>query len=105
MAITPNRKKKPSCHHNLADKPDSDSLDFGRPDEDKKTLTLGITSKINPIILVLGMSFCLFEVAVIFRDFDGLFEMDLGLQGGRVLIDGRKPALSPPITDNSSNTK
>ena len=53
MAITPNRKKKPSCHHNLADKPDSDSLDFGKPDEDKKTPPP--PRKISKMILIMGL--------------------------------------------------
>jgi hypothetical protein len=44
-------------------------------------------------------------MTAIVSDFDGLFEMDLGLRGGRVLIDGRKPALPSPITDTSSTTK
>ena len=40
-----------------------------------------------------------------FCKFDGLIEIKLGLEGGQVLIDGRKPPLYPPITNNSSNTK
>jgi hypothetical protein len=106
MAATPNPKKKPSCHHNLADKQDSDSVNFGKPDEDKKTQPSMTISKIMPIILVLGIiSSVLGGVAVIFRDFDGLFEMDLTLRGGRMLIDGRKPASLPPITDNTADSK
>jgi hypothetical protein len=102
MAFRPNRKRKPSCHHNLADKPDSDSLDFGKPDEDKKTPPP--PRKISKMILI---SLVLGGVAMtaIFRGFDGLIEIKLGLEGGQVLIDGRKPPLSPPITNNSSNTK
>lgn len=107
MAITPNRKRKPSCHHNLADKPDFDSLDSGKPNEDKKTRSPITISKIIPRSLVLGIISVLGGVAMtaIVSDFDGLFEMDLSLRGGRVLIDGRKPALLPPITDNATDTK
>jgi hypothetical protein len=101
MAITPNRKKKPSCHHNLADKPDSDSLDSGKPDEDKKTQPPRTISKMILISLVLGGV----AMTAIFRGFDGLIEIKLGLEGGQVLIDGRKPPLYPPITDNSADTK
>jgi hypothetical protein len=43
-------------------------------------------------------------ITAIFCGFDGLIEIKLGLEGGQVLIDGRKPPLLPPITDNSSNT-
>jgi hypothetical protein len=101
MAITPNRKKKPSCHHNLADKPDSDSLDSGKPDKDKKTQPPRTISKMILISLVLGGV----AMTAIFRGFDGLIEIKLGLEGGQVLIDGRKPPLYPPITDNSADTK
>jgi len=44
-------------------------------------------------------------MTAILRGFDGLIDIKLGLDGGRVLIDGRKPALSPPITDNTADTK
>jgi hypothetical protein len=101
MAITPNRKRKPSCHHNLADKPDSDSLDFGKPDEGKKTRSPITISKMIFINLVVGGV----AMTAIFCRFDGLIEIKLGLEGGQVLIDGRKPPLYPPITDNSADTK
>jgi hypothetical protein len=100
MAIKPNSKRKPSCHHNLADKPDSDSLDFGKSDAGKKTPPP--PRKISKMILI---SLVLGGVATtaIFRGFDGLIEIKLGIEGGQVLIDGRKPPLSSPITENSSN--
>jgi len=104
MAITPNRKKKPSCHHNLADKPDSDSLDFGKPDDDKQTPQ----SKIISEIILIGLGLVVIGVVpmtAICLGFDGLIDIKLGLDGGQVVIDGRKPALSPPITDNTADTK
>ncbi|MEG3877964.1 hypothetical protein QT972_11340 [Microcoleus sp. herbarium7] len=89
MAITPNRKRKPSCHHNLADKPD------------QETPKPKAISKLIFISLVLGG----IATLAIFRGFDGLIEIKLGLEGGQVLIDGRKAPSYPPIMDNSSNTK
>lgn len=100
MAVTPNPKKKPSCHHNLADKQDSDSVNFGKPDEDKKTRLPVKISKIIFISLVLGGV----AMTAILRGFDGLIDIKLGLDGGQVVIDGRKPALLP-ITDNTADTK
>jgi hypothetical protein len=86
----PNRKSKPSCHHKSA----------GKPDAGKKTPPPPRTiSKIILISIVLGGV----AITAIVRGFDGLIEIKLGLEGGQVLIDGRKPPLSPPITDNSSN--
>ena len=107
MATTPNRKRKPSCHHNLADKPDFDSLDFGSSDAGKKTLTPGMISKINPIILVLGMILFLEGIAMtaILCGFNGRIDIKLGLDGVQVVIDGRKTALLPPITDKTADTK
>lgn len=100
MATTPNRKRKPSCHHNLADEPNSYSLNSGEPDEDKKTQPPK-PSKILLISLVLGGV----AMTAILRGFDGLIDIKLGLEGGQVVIDGRKPALLPPITDNTADTK
>lgn len=91
MADRPNNKKKPSCHHNLA----------GNPDQNNKTPTPKTISKLIFISLVLGGV----AMTAIFRGFDGLIEIKLGIEGGQVLIDGRKPPSYPPITDNSSNTK
>ena len=56
-------------------------------------------SKIIPISIVLGVV----ALTAILQKFDGLIEIKLGLEGGHVLIDGRKPPLSPLITDNLSN--
>jgi hypothetical protein len=99
MAITPNRKRKPSCHNNLSDKP-SNSLGFGKSDEDKKKPSSGKILLIVLITLVLGGV----PTTAILHGFDGLVSIKLGLEGGSVLIDGRKSAL-PPVTDNSSSAK
>ena len=101
MAITPNRKKKPSCHHNLAEKPESNSLESGKPDEDKKTRPPITISKRSFITFVLGGV----AMTAILCGFDGRIDIKLGLDGGQVVIDGRKPALLPPITDNAADTK
>jgi len=102
MAITPNRKRKPSCHHNLADQPepDSESVDL-HPNKDQQNSPPITISKMIFISLVLGGV----AMTAILHGFDGLIDIKLGLEGGQVVIDGRKPALLPPITDNSSNTK
>ncbi|MGB5963356.1 MAG: hypothetical protein WBG73_22155 [Coleofasciculaceae cyanobacterium] len=72
----------------------------GKPDKDKKTPPPK-PSKILLITLVLGGV----ALTAILRGFDGLIDIKLGLEGGQVVIDGRKPALSPPITDNTADTK
>jgi hypothetical protein len=76
-------------------------LEPGKSDVGKKTSSRPRT--ISKSILV---SIALGGVAItaIFCGFDGLIEIKLGLEGGQVLIDGRKPPLLPPITDNSSNS-
>lgn len=58
-------------------------------------------SKILLISLVLGG---VATIAVLCR-FDGLIDIKLGLDGGQVVIDGRKPALPSPIADNTADTK
>ena len=90
MAVTPKRNSKPSCHHKT-----------DKPDEDKKTRPPITISKLIFISVVLGGV----AMTAILRGFDGLIDIKLGLDGGQVVIDGRKPASLPPITDNSSNTK
>jgi hypothetical protein len=70
-------------------------------DGDKQTRSPITISKMIFISLVLGGV----AMTAILRGFDGLIDIKLGLDGGRVLIDGRKPALSPPITDNTADTK
>ncbi len=100
MTNRPNRKRKPSCHHKSAGKPESSESESGKPDAGKKTPPPPRTiSKIILISIVLGGV----AITAIVRGFDGLIEIKLGLEGGQVLIDGRKPPLSPPMTDNSSN--
>lgn len=82
-----------NINHNIEPTP-------GKPDKEKKTPPPVTISKIIFIGFVLGGV----AMTAIFRGFDGLVEIKLGIEGGQVLIDGRKPAL-PPVTDNSSNTK
>lgn len=86
--------------HKSAGKPESSEPESGKPDAGKKTPPPPRTiSKIIFISIVLGGV----AVTAIVRGFDGLIEIKLGVEGGQVLIDGRKPPLSPPITDNSSS--
>ena len=90
MTNTPNRQRKPSCNLRPADKPEA-SEKTPRP---PRTI-----SKMILISIVLGGV----AITAIVRGFDGLIEIKLGIEGGQVLIDGRKSPLSSPITDNSSN--
>jgi hypothetical protein len=90
MTNTPNRQRKPSCNLRSADKPEA-SKKTPRP---PRTI-----SKMILISIVLGGV----AITAIVRGFDGLIEIKLGIEGGQVLIDGRKPPLSSPITENSSN--
>ena len=57
------------------------------------------------IISVLSLVLGGVAITAILRGFDGRIDIKLGLEGGQVVIDGRKSALPSPITDNSSNTK
>ena len=71
-----------------------------KSDAGKKTPSRPRTiSKMILISIVLGGV----AITAIYCGFDGLIEIKLGIEGGQVLIDGRKPPLSSPITDNSSN--
>ena len=70
---------------------------LGKP-ASKKTSPPITISKMIFITLVLGGV----ALTAILRGFDGLIDIKLGLEGGQVVIDGRKPALLPPITDSSS---
>jgi hypothetical protein len=86
--------------HKSAGKPESSEAESGKPDAGKKIPPPPRTiSKIILISIVLGGV----ALTAIVHGFDGLIEIKLGVEGGQVLIDGRKPPLSPPITDNSSN--
>jgi len=90
MTSTPNRQRKPSCNLRSAVKPEASENSPRQP----RTI-----SKMILISIVLGGV----AITAIIRGFDGLIEIKLGIEGGQVLIDGRKPPLSSPITDNSSN--
>ena len=93
-------KRKPSCHHNLAEKSDSESVDL-RPNKDQQTSPPITISKILLISLVLGGV----GMTAILCRFEGVIDFKLGRDGVQVVIDGRKAALLPPITDNSADTK
>jgi hypothetical protein len=81
-------------------KPESSESESGKPDAGKKTPPPPRTiSKSIFISVVLGGV----AVSAIVLGFDGLIQIKLGIEGGQVLIDGRKPPLSLPITDNSSS--
>jgi hypothetical protein len=42
-------------------------------------------------------------ITAIVCGFDGLIEIKMGIEGGQVLIDGRKSPLPTPITNNPSS--
>ncbi len=88
-----NHKRKPNCHHKLADKPGSSQSQSGKPEPREKIPPITI-SKTILLSLVLGG----IAITAITCNFNGLIEIKLGLEGAQVLIDGRQPLLLPPTT-------
>jgi hypothetical protein len=98
MINMPNHKRKPRSDHKSADKPESSEPLSGKPEGGKKTSSSTIFKIIVMSIVLAGI-----PITAIIREFNGLIEIKLGLEGAQVLIDGRKPPLPPLITQKTSN--
>lgn len=89
------------CNHLTSDSSQSSNIATLLDKPASKKTPLPKPSKILLISLVLGGV----AMTAILRGFDGLIDIKLGLDGGQVVIDGRKPTLLPPTTDNAADTK